>query len=154
MAAVFAGLVAGLFDGGGDQHERLLVGFEVGCKSPFVSDGRVVPLGLEDRLQVMEDLGGHPKALPEGRRPHRHDHELLDVHIVVGVLAAVDDIGHRHRDVVGDDAADIPVERKFQGGGGGLSAGERHAEDRVGAQGALVFCAVQGDHLGVDLRAG
>ena len=133
------------------RDERLLVGFEIGCKSAFIADGGVVPLGLEDRLQVVEDLGGHAESLPESLGPHGHDHEFLDVHVVVGVLAAVDDIGHRHRDVVGDDAADVPVEGKLHGLRGRLGAGERHAEDRVGAEGALVFRPVQGDHLVVDL---
>ena len=133
------------------RDEGLLVGFEVGRKAAFVADGGVVALGLENRLQVVEDLGGHPEPFPESLCAHGHDHEFLDVDVVVGVLAAVDDVGHRHRDVVGDDAADVPVEGQFQGCRGRLGAGKRHAEDRVGAQGALVFRAVQGDHRVVDL---
>ena len=99
----------------------------------------------------MEDFGGHAESLPESLRAHGHDHEFLDVHIVVGVLAAIDDIGHRHRDVVGDDAADVPVQGKLHGFRGRFGAGQRNAENRVGAEGALVFRPVQGDHPVVDL---
>ena len=100
---------------------------------------------------MMEDLGGHAEPLPERLGAHRHDHEFLDVHVVVGVLAAVEDIGHRHRDVVGDDAAEVPVQGQLHRLRGRLGAGERHAEDRVCAEGALVFRSVQGDHRVVDL---
>ena len=134
-----------------DQRERLLVRFEVGREPALVADGRVVPLGLEDRLEIVEDLGGHAESLPERVGAHRHDHEFLDVHVVVGVLAAVEDVGHRHGDVMGDDAADVPVKGKLHRLRGRLGAGERDAEDRVGAEGALVFRSVQGDHRVVDL---
>ena len=30
-------------------------------------------------------------------RPTRHDHEFLEIDVVVGVLAAVEDVHHRHR---------------------------------------------------------
>ena len=51
----------------------------------------------------MERLGAVAQRLGETRRANRHDHELLEVDVVVGVLAAVDDVHHRHRQRVRAD---------------------------------------------------
>ena len=79
-----------------------------------------------------------------------HDHEFLEVDLVVGVLAAVDDVGHRHRQDAGVGAAEVAVERQAVGGGGGLGGGQADAEDGVGAELALVRGAVGGDHGAVE----
>ena len=89
-------------------------------------------------------------ASREARRADRHDHELLQVDVVVGVHAAVDDVHHRHRQHVGVRAADVAVQRQLELGGGGLGDGQRHAEDGVGAEPGLVVRAVEGDELAVD----
>ena len=68
------------------------------------------------------------------RRAHRHHHELLEVHLVVRVRAAVEHVHHRHRQHVRGLAAEVAPQRQAGLGGGRLGAGERHAEDRVGAQ--------------------
>ena len=52
---------------------------------------------------------------------------------IVGMLAAIDDVHHRHRQGAGIDAADIAVERQTEIRRGGLGDGERDAEDGVGA---------------------
>ena len=49
---------------------------------------------------------------PIGRRPERIDHELLEVHARVGVLAAVEHIEHRNRQLHGADAAKVGVQRQ------------------------------------------
>ena len=67
-----------------------------------------------------------------------HDHEFLEVDLVVGVLAAVDDVGHRHGQDAGVGAADVAVERQAVGGGGRLGGGQADAQDRVGAELPLV----------------
>ena len=54
--------------------------------------------------------------------------------------------------VRGRDAADIAVERHVRLGGGRLGAGEADAEDRVGAEPALVRRAVELDQRAIDLR--
>ena len=63
-------------------------------------------------------------------RADRHDHEFLDVDRVVGMLAAIDDVHHRHRQDARRCAADIAIQRLAGGFGRGLGDGQRHAEDR------------------------
>ena len=75
-----------------------------------------------------------------------HDHELLDVDVVVGVRAAVDDVHHGGRQQAGADAAEIAEQRQAGVGRRGMGRGQRNAEDGVGPQLALVLGAVQFDH--------
>ena len=65
--------------------------------------------------------------------------------------AAVDDVHHRHRQQARGGAADVAVERLVLGDGRGLGHRQRHAEDGVGAEPALVGRAVERDHRLVDL---
>ena len=76
--------------------------------------------------------------------------ELLEVDAVVGMRATVEDVHHGYGQGVAVDAAEVAVE--FLAGllGCCFGAGEAHAEDGVGAQTALVLCAVELDHLVVD----
>src|SRR3546814_19111712 len=62
------------------------------------------------------------------------------------MFAAVDDVHHRHRQGARRDAADIAIERQAARIGGGLRGGEADAEDRIGAEAALVRRAVEVDH--------
>jgi hypothetical protein len=82
----------------------------------------------------------------------RQDHEFLEVDRVVGMHAAIDDVHHRHRQRPRRGAADIAIERHVEGFGRCLGAGQRDAEDGVGAQPALVRGAVEIDHDLVDLH--
>ena len=66
----------------------------------------VVQLGLER----VEDLGAHAQRFFEAFCTGRHDHEFLDVDVVVGVLAAVDDVHHRQGQFLGIGAAQVLVE--------------------------------------------
>jgi hypothetical protein len=50
---------------------------------------------------MVEDLGTHPQALAEALGTHRHDHEFLDVHVVWGVRAAIQDVHHGNREKTG-----------------------------------------------------
>jgi hypothetical protein len=101
-------------------------------------------------LQGGEDLRPHPHGVGDRAGGDRLDHELLDVDRVVGVLAAVQDVHHRHRQGAGVDAADIAIQRQAQILGRRLGDRERHAEDGVGAEARLVRRAVQVDHDVVD----
>ena len=62
--------------------------------------------------------------------------------------AAVEDVHHGNRQLLGVDAADIVVQGGAQRVGGGLGAGQGSAKDGVGAQAVLVGGAVQiNEHL-------
>ena len=85
-------------------------------------------------------------------KPDGHDHELLEVGRVQGVLAAVEDVEHRHRQGARADAAEVAVERQVGGCGRRMRARQRHAQDRVRAELALVGRAVQLEQQAVDAR--
>ena len=55
-------------------------------------------------------------------------------------------VHHGHGQRLGVHAADVFIERHFRLDGRRLGHGERHAQNRVGAQLGLVFRAVQFDH--------
>ena len=118
-----------------DQHlERRLVRVEVRREAALVSHGRGEPAVVEGALQGVEDLHSDAEALREARRPHRHDHELLEVDLVVGVRAAVQHVHHRHRQHVRRLAPEVAPERRARLRRGGLGRSQRDAEDRVGAE--------------------
>ena len=148
---VLAGLEAGLLDGGHDDLQGVLVLLQVGGVAALVAHaGGGGAVLLQDGLQGVEDLGAHPQGLMPAAGAHRHDHKLLDVHVVGGVSAAVEDVHHGHRQGLGVDAADIAVQGHAQALGSGLGTGQGGAQNGVGAQTALVGGAVQVDEGLVD----
>ena len=102
-------------DGLHDDRQRLLVGGEAGGVAALVADAGGGALPLQHLLEGVEDLGAVAQRLGEAGGAERHHHELLDVHVGVGVGAAVQDVHERHRQGPGVDAADVPVERQARG---------------------------------------
>ena len=121
-----------------------------GAKPPSSPTAVDRPRSCSTLLERVVRLHAPAQRLAEARRADRHDHELLEVDVVVGVDAAVEDVHHRHRQHVGVGPADVAVERQLQLGGGGPGHGQGDAEDGVGAEAGLVVGAVEGDQLGVD----
>ena len=107
---------------------------------------------MQRRLQMVEHLGAHPQRLGEGARADGHDHELLEVDAVVGVGAAVEHVHHRHGQHVRGLAAEVAPQRQPLLGGRGVRRGERHGEDRVGAEPRLVRRPVELDQQPVERR--
>ena len=103
---------------------------------------------LEHGLELVKDLGHHADALGEGFRAHRHDHEFLEVDLVVGVLAAVDDVGLGDGQNPCVGPADVAIKGQSVRRRRGLGRGQADAEDGVGPELALVRSAV-----GLDERA-
>ncbi len=145
--------VAGVGHGLGDGGQGIFVGSQVRREAALVTHRGVQATGLQHGFQVMEDLGAHAQGVGEVLGADRLDHELLDVDVVVGVLAAVDDVHHRHRHGVDARGAiqigDVRVQRHALGLGGSLGRGQGHGEDGVGAQLGLVLGTVQLDHRAV-----
>jgi hypothetical protein len=104
-----------------------------------------MPLVVDDLLQRVEDLGAVAHGFAEAGRAHRDDHELLQVEVVVGVRAAVDDVHHRHRQAHAAHAAEVAVQRQARFLGRGAGHGHADGQRGVGAQAALVVGAVQVD---------
>ena len=108
---------------------------------------------MQDLLEAVKDLGPHAQRLAEGRGAEGHDHEFLEVDVVVGVLAAVEDVHHRHGQVLGVGAAEVAVERQTSTESAAAWAdGQRDAQDGVGAELGLVRGAVEFEQELVDGR--
>ena len=120
-----------------------------GAKPPSSPTPVASPRPFRIDAQRMEDLGAGAQGFLEGREADRHHHELLEVHVGVGVRAAVQDVHHRHRQAVAAGGAgfggDVRVERQAAIFGAGLERRHRHAEQRVGAEPALGGRAVERD---------
>ena len=98
---VLAGSVAGLLDGPQDDLDGRFVGRQRRREAAFVALSGGMAVVVEDRPEGLEDLGTGAQRLRERRRAHGHDHELLEVRGVLGVLAAVEDVEHRDRERAG-----------------------------------------------------
>jgi hypothetical protein len=83
--------------------------------------------------------------------PDRHDHELLQVDVVVGVLAAVQHVHHRHGQHVGVGAADVAEERQAELFGGGAWRPRATRRGWRWRRAGLVVGAVEVDEHAVDL---
>ena len=108
---VFARLVTGLDDRLHNDFQRFLVGLQVGCETAFVANVGVVSLALQHAFKGVENLCTHTERFLEAGCACRHDHEFLNINVVVGVGAAVDDVHHRQRQLAGVGSADIFIER-------------------------------------------
>lgn len=102
-------------------------------------------LFLQYVLQGMVDFSAHAEAFTEAGSAYGHDHAFLDVHVVVCVGAAIHDVHHRYRQVMGIDAAQVLVEGKAGGSGCCMGSCQGYAQNGVGPKAALVFGAVQVD---------
>ena len=147
---VLAGLEAGRLDGLHQVDEGFGVGLEIRREAALIPHAGGEPGRPEGVLERVVDLRAPPEAGRKVRRPHGHDHELLEVDVVVGVDASVQDVHHRHGEGVGVGPAEVGVERQADGGRGGAGDGERAAQDGVGAETPLVWGAVRDDHGLVD----
>ena len=121
----------------------------LGAKPPSSPTLVLWPAFFRTRLEGVKDLGDHADALGERLGADGHHHEFLEVDLVVGVLAAVDDVGHRDGQHAGVGAADVAVQRQAVGRGGRLGGGQADAQDRVGAELPLVGRAVGRDQRAV-----
>ena len=79
-----------------NDFQRCRVGGQVGRKATLVPDGCGEPSTRKHFFQVMENLGAHAQRLGKITRRDGLNHELLNIHIVIGVLSPVQDIHHRH----------------------------------------------------------
>ena len=147
---VGARLVACLLACLDDVLQRLFVGGEVGSEAAFVANTAAKARLMQDLLQGVVDLCAPTQCLSERGCANGHDHELLEVHVVVCVLTAVEDVHHGRGQHVGVCAANVLVKRKLGGFRSSLRNGKGCAEDGVCAEVALVFGAVKLAHDRID----
>ena len=87
MRHVLAGAVAGGLDAVDQDAQGGLVGLQIGGEAALVAHGRGQPAIVQGALQRVEDLGSGAQRLGERGGAGGHHHELLEVHLVVGVGA-------------------------------------------------------------------
>ena len=92
------------------------------------------------------------EGLRVGGGADRDNHELLKVHVVVGVSTPVDDVEHWNREHARVDTPDGAEERQAHLVGSRPGHGQGHAEDGVRAQSPFVVRTVGFDHCPVDSR--
>ena len=109
-----------------------------------------MPLVVEDGSERVEDLGAGTERVAESLDADRHDHELLEIGRVLGMLAAVEDVEHRHGQDPRPGPAEVAVERQLMGIRCGMGACQRHAQEGIGTQPALVRRAVELEEHPVD----
>ena len=144
-----AGQVAGLLDGLEDILNGLLVAGKVGCKAALVTDGGGQTLGFQQRLQGVEHLGAPAQTLLEAGRTGGHDHELLHVHGVGRVRAAVQDVHHGHGQLVAGHAAQEAVQGHVQRDGRRAGRRDGNRQNGVCTEVGLILGAVGLQHSGV-----
>src|SRR5882762_9292016 len=98
----------------------------------------------------MKNFYAPAQRLGKRWRAHWHDHELLEVDVVVGMGSAVQDVHHRHGQCVGCSTTQIAVERQLECVCAGASGGHRYGQDRVRSKATFVGSTVEFDHLGVE----
>ena len=127
----------------------VLIALQVRCETALVADSGGVALALQQLLKAVEYLGTPAKGLTEGRRTHGHDHELLSIHRIRCMRAAVQDVHHRHRQAVGIGTAQETIQGNAQRLCSSLAAGNGHCQNGIGAQLCLVLCTVSRQHSGI-----
>ena len=139
---------ARLTDGLSDRLQGTAVGGQVRRETALVADRCIQAAPLQHGLQRVENFRAVAQRLAKAGRADRQDHELLDIHAVVGVRAAIDDIHHRHRHI--DGISERREQRQSPARCGRVSRGQRDREQRVGAEARLVVRPVECAHAGVE----
>ena len=121
-----------------EQAQGCFVRIQVGSKAALVTHcSRQAPSAQNPAQRVIR-LGAPAQRLAEGSGADGHDHELLQVDVVVGVLAAVDDVHHRRRQHMSVRPADVPIQRHSSRRRSGVRSSEGHRQHGVRAEPALV----------------
>ena len=95
----------------------------------------------------MEDFDAPAQRFGERRRAYGHHHEFLEIDVVIGVRATVEDVHHRNRQHAGVHSAQVTVERHLVQIRDRTRSRHRNRKNGVRAQTALVLCAIQFDHF-------
>ncbi len=109
---VFTSFVASFSNGFHNYVQCFRIGFQIRSKAAFIAQTGAQAFGFQDAFQGMVNFHVHAKAFAEALRSYRHDHEFLDVNVVVRMGAAVEDVHHGNRQFMGIGAAQILIQRQ------------------------------------------
>ena len=73
---------------------------------------------------MLKNLGPATQGVGKVGHARGHDHELLDIHVVRGVLAAVDDVHHRYGQLYGIIVTEERVQTLLGVVSGGMRCGQ------------------------------
>ena len=124
---VLARLVASAFSSLENNLDSISIAFQVRSKAALVTQSSGEAFFFQQSLQVMINLGIHAQCFAEGFCTNRHNHEFLNIYVVVCVLAAVQNVHHRHRQLLSSYAAQIQVQRQAYGNSSSLSNSHGYA---------------------------
>ncbi len=144
--------VAGALDRIEHEVEGLRIGFGIRREAAFVTDCRVQTALLKQCFERLEDLGAAAQRLAKARHTDGQNHELLQIDVVVGVGAAVENVHQRHRQHTGRRTAEVSVQRHTSVFCGGMRCRHGHGEHGIGAQATLGRRAVEVDQELVEAR--
>src|SRR5919107_85993 len=144
--------VSAPLDGLRDEPERRTVALQVGREATLVADASRKTAFGEKLLEDLVDLRDRTERLGVGVETYGHDHELLEIHVVGSVGAAVQDVGARDRKGVSPGPAEVTIQRERSGFRRCLGSRQRDSEDRVGPKATLVICTVRLVLAGRDSR--
>ncbi len=105
---------------------------------------------MQDFLERVEYFGAVADRFAKAWCTDWDDHEFLDVQVIVGMRAAVNDVHHWHRHLHGAGTAEITIQRQAGFFRCGLGNGHRYRQHGVGAEAAFVFGAVKVDQSTVE----
>src|SRR6266850_4344958 len=100
----------------------------------------------------MKYLRANTQALAKTIRANWHNHELLEVDVIVGVRSAVDDVHHRHRQRACIWSTEIFVERDLKVIRRRACGRKGDRQQRICPQLGLCGTAIERDEHTVDLR--
>ena len=148
---IVTGLVSGSFDSCNNEGKSVLVLLKHGGIAAFVAHtGHRDLILLQDDFQRMEDLCAPAKSFLPASCGNGHNHELLDVHIIGSVSAAVEDVHHGNGEGLCIHTAHIAVQADTLGCSCSFGTGEGYTQNGIGTQSALVGGSVQIHHNLID----
>ena len=99
----------------------------------------------------MVDFGIHAQGFGKVYGPNRHDHEFLDIDVVIGMSTAIEDVHHRNRQFLSVDTAQILVQGQTGIFSGCFGAGKADAQDGIGTKFAFIFGSIKAQERLVNL---
>ncbi len=109
---IFPGRVAGAFDRFHEQLERFVDRLERRRITAFVADERRQFAIVQHLAERVKRLGAGAYRFAQALHADRHDHALLKLQRTRGMLAAVDNVHHRHGQRCCERAAEIRIKWK------------------------------------------
>ena len=82
----------------------------------------------------MEDLRAHPQGVAKRFCPYRDDHEFLEIDVVIGMRAPINDVHHWDGQCVCARATEIEIQGDLPIIRCSARGGHRHRKQRICAQ--------------------